>query len=277
MNGPKLNDDQTRVVTEPIDHHDPLGRRDYLSIEHLERYRFACRRLEDGPRVLDLACGAGYGTAMLATAGCNPTGVDCDPQTVAIAREGFPSGDFECADARRLPFADASFDAVVTFETIEHVADGEQYLREMWRVLRVGGVLICSTPNIAYTAHPAFHVKEYQPAEFYELVDRVFQNCERMAQYVGPIDRARDLYRWHLKPKLLGVADAIGLRPAVRRLRKRGTDGGPQIQISHERKLSGLRDYLAAPAHGDHAVRRWNGDRLLRIMIAVAERREDGQ
>ncbi len=162
------------VRTEPVDHHDPLGRRDYLSVEHLERYRFACRNLEPGARVLDLACGAGYGTAMLAVHGCSAVGADCDPDTVAIARGSFPTGEFECADARNLPFADGSFDAVVTFETIEHVVDGEAYLREMKRVLRPGGRLLCSTPNIAYTAHPVFHVHEYRPAEFFALVETVF-------------------------------------------------------------------------------------------------------
>ncbi len=272
-----MNDVLTRIVTEPVDHHDPLGRSDYLSIEHVERYRFAARRLAAGQRVLDIACGAGYGTAMLAARGCHVTGADCDERAVAIARSGFPSGDFECADALALPFADETFDAVVTFETIEHVLDGARFLRELRRVLRRGGTLICSTPNVAYTAHPACHVREYEPAGFFALMEASFGATERHAQYLRPFDRLGDLYRWHVKPRLLGIADAIGVRPAVRRLRGRADSipSVPAAEPSAEQRSSRVARLAAlidGPAHAVHGVRPLAGEGLLRIMIAVAQR-----
>lgn len=271
-----MTTDLERITTEPVDHHDPFGRGDYLSIEHVERYRFAAARLAPGTRVLDLACGAGYGTAMLAVHGCVATGVDCDPRTVAIAREAFPSGDFQCADARQLPFADADFDAVVSFETIEHVLDGERFLGELRRVLRAGGRLIASTPNVAYTAHPDFHVHEYRPAEFFTLVERVFGATERRGQYVGLDDRLTDLYRWHVKPTLLAAAQAMGVRQLVRRMKGRPCTPGTPPPAADSR-LAALRTLLAEPPHHVHGVRAYAGDRLLRIMVAVASHDAGGR
>ena len=70
-------------------------------------------------------------------------------------------------------FAAYAFDAAVSFETIEHLKDGRSFLEEIYRVLCKGGTLICSTPNIRYTSHPPFHIKEYLPEEFYGLVEQV--------------------------------------------------------------------------------------------------------
>ncbi len=271
-----MTTDLERITTEPVDHHDPFGRGDYLSIEHVERYRFAAMRLAPGSRVLDLACGAGYGTAMLAVHGCVTTGVDCDPRTVSIACEAFPAGAFQGAAPRELPFADASFDAVVSFETIEHVLDGERFLLELRRVLRPGGRLIASTPNVAYTAHPDFHLHEYRPAEFFGLVERVFGATERLGQYVRLDHRASDLYRWHVKPTLLAAAQALGVRQLVRRLKgKPCTPGAPPPPAAS--RIAALRTVLAESPHPEHGVRAYTRDRLMRIMVAVASHDSRGR
>ena len=102
--------------------------------EHLARYLLAAR-LAPGRRVLDAASGEGYGTAMLAASGAeNVIGVDVDAATVAHAR-GRYGLDFRVGDVSELPFADGEFDLVVSFETIEHVADPEHALSEFARVL----------------------------------------------------------------------------------------------------------------------------------------------
>jgi 2-polyprenyl-3-methyl-5-hydroxy-6-metoxy-1,4-benzoquinol methylase len=264
------------VVMEAIEHHDPLGRDDYLSIEHLERYRFAFDRLRPGLRVLDIACGAGYGSGILVERGCEVVGADCDERTVELAASRIDGAEFRTANALALPFADASFDVVVTFETIEHVADGAGFLAEMRRVLRPGGTLICSTPNIAYTRHPACHLHEYRPLEFFHLVEAAFGAGERLGQYIRRRDRLRDLYAWRAKPLVLGIADLTGIRPLYRKLRARAADPAalaaptsPQGAIPYQTRLRAFLDRGPDP---DHHVRSYESDERLRIMVAVARK-----
>jgi SAM-dependent methyltransferase len=142
--------------------------------EHVARYRLASQ-LASGRRILDAACGEGYGTAMMAAAGAaRAVGVDIHGRTVAHAREKY-GGEFEEGDVCRLPFEDASFDLVVSFETIEHVEDPGTMLAEFRRVLEPAGLLVVSTPNKdEYLIGTEFHVHEFTPAEFTQLLERQF-------------------------------------------------------------------------------------------------------
>src|SRR5919201_4246082 len=150
--------------------------------EHLVRYRLAAY-FARGRRVLDAGCGEGYGTAMLAGAGpARVAGVDNDRDVPAHARERYGL-EFVEADIVGLPFEDASFDLVVCFETIEHVADGPRALSELRRVLAPKGLLIVSTPNAGeYLVENEFHEREYEPAEFDELLAEQFAERHRLYQ-----------------------------------------------------------------------------------------------
>jgi SAM-dependent methyltransferase len=148
--------------------------------EHWHRYLFASR-LVTGLDVLDAACGEGYGAAWLAHAARSVTGLDIDVPTLeaARARYGRPGLSFEAGSVTAMPFADASFDCVVSFETLEHLAEQREMMAEMRRVLKPDGFLVISTPNrVEYSErrdfHNAFHVRELDAAEFRAVIAERF-------------------------------------------------------------------------------------------------------
>ena len=134
--------------------------------EHVARYRFA-RDLCRG-RVLDVACGTGYGTALLGA-----TGVDLSLGALRQARRR--ADRLVAADALRLPFG-RCFDTVVSFETLEHVPDAARFVSECARVLRPGGAFIVSTPNRELWSPRSprplqkYHVREFNRREFLDVL-----------------------------------------------------------------------------------------------------------
>ena len=149
--------------------------------EHWHRYHFAAP-LVAGRKVLDIACGAGYGSALLAQTAAHVTGADIADAAVDHARrryEAVGNLEFRQADCAALPFADASFDAVVSFETIEHIGAQDAFLDEVRRVLRPGGLVILSCPNkVEYSDKRGvtneFHVRELHRDELAALVVQRF-------------------------------------------------------------------------------------------------------
>jgi ubiquinone/menaquinone biosynthesis C-methylase UbiE len=114
--------------------------------EHIYRYVFATRYVR-GQRVLDVACGEGYGSAALKAAGASQViGVDISEAACEHARQKYGL-DARAGRAEKLPLPAASVDIIVSFETIEHVPDPNAFLDECCRVLVPGGRLIISTPN----------------------------------------------------------------------------------------------------------------------------------
>lgn len=149
--------------------------------EHWHRYAFA-RRLAGGKRVLDAACGEGYGSALLAQVATHVIGVDIDAASIAHARARYaaqPRVQYEQADAAALPFADRAFDLVVSFETLEHLAAQEQLLAGFARVLDDDGVLVISSPDKRTYSDLAgfrneFHVRELYRDELSALLQPHF-------------------------------------------------------------------------------------------------------
>jgi len=156
--------------------------------EHIHRYVFA-RDLVGGRKVLDAACGEGYGTALLATVAASATGVDVSPQAIkhAKARYSSESVEFRVADCLALPFEDDEFDCVVSFETLEHLENHDGLMTEFRRVLKPDGFLLLSSPDKAiYTDlqknQNEFHLRELYRGEFETLLGKYFPAFRLLGQ-----------------------------------------------------------------------------------------------
>jgi SAM-dependent methyltransferase len=147
----------------------------YWFRRHETAYRFALP-LVAGKRVLEVGCGEGYGTALLATEAADVVGIDYDALTAAHAAAAYPQAHFVRANLAALPFASESVDVVATLQVIEHVWNHREFVAECLRVLRPGGSLMVTTPN-RLTFSPGldepvnpFHTKEFTAAELVELL-----------------------------------------------------------------------------------------------------------
>jgi SAM-dependent methyltransferase len=119
---------------------------------HIVRYSLAAEYVRPGDRVLDCACGLGYGTAVLAalSRGGDFLGMDLDPETAEYAQlnYGVPGLRYAAGDVALLEgVEDSSIDLIVSMETLEHVPDWEAALAAFRRVLKPDGRIICSVPD----------------------------------------------------------------------------------------------------------------------------------
>lgn len=153
--------------------------------EHVYRYRFATQWVRN-QRVLDIACGEGYGAAALLKAGATTViGIDISEKVCAHAREKY-SLTCIAADARAIPLPEQSVDVVVSFETLEHVREPSAFLDEIVRVLAPQGTAIISTPNRdVYSAGGSrnpFHCSEMDEKEFSSLLSSYFHQFSMYSQ-----------------------------------------------------------------------------------------------
>jgi len=160
-----------------------------IQIEHMQRYDFASR-FTKGLKVLDVACGTGRGSRMLAEKGAasEVIGFDIDAGTVRYAqiRNGHPRVTFNVADIQELSHP-PDFDVVVCFETIEHLSRPELFLNRLAALLKSEGVLLISTPVSAseFNAKPVnqYHLQEWGCPAFQRLVSSKFKIRRIHLQY----------------------------------------------------------------------------------------------
>ena len=149
----------------------------YWFQRHVVAYRYAAERIA-GMDVLDAGCGEGYGSSILAERAASVVGVDLERDVIEHAAERYPSVHFQTGDLATLGFPDGAFDAVVTFQVIEHLQSPRGFVAECARVLRPGGTLILSTPN-RLTFSPTgvrnpFHTVEFAPTELRGVIEEGF-------------------------------------------------------------------------------------------------------
>ena len=161
-----------------------------MLLEHLARYYFALPYVHG--RVLDIACGVGYGTFMVAKS-CNKTiseiiGVDLDPETINYAKKRYnqhkTSYFVENVVDPSLPERLGLFETIVSFETIEHLPDENVFIENLYKMLKPGGKLIISTPfgqGKGLPTNEPFHFHQFTKEEFisafniFSQVDIFFQ------------------------------------------------------------------------------------------------------
>jgi SAM-dependent methyltransferase len=160
-------------------------RDDDLYHEHIVRYLFAAQ-FAHGRSVLDAGCGAGYGSALLASAGAaGVLGVDIAPDAISYARSHYQQDglSFAVHDIVQSTLAVGHFQLVVSFEVIEHLDDPARFVGAVGRLLAEDGLLIVSTPNPAtYPAGNPFHKHEMSGEEFVALLRQSFPALALYAQ-----------------------------------------------------------------------------------------------
>lgn len=160
-----------------------LPEENYWFRRHLVVYDWIAERVA-GRRVVDMACGEGYGTEVLARTAEHVTGVDANPEAYEHARAKYGSQKIEIVrDLIESYRPSTKVDAVTFLQTIEHVQEPATVLRHFASLLAAGGTVFVSTPNLltlapegAEKSDNPWHVKEYRPVEFRELCDEVFQD-----------------------------------------------------------------------------------------------------
>jgi SAM-dependent methyltransferase len=173
-----------------------------------------------GDELVDLGCGSGDLARDLAAAGYRVTGCDISPRMLEQAAAADPGQTVHWAALepgwRTLPFAQASLDAVVASSVLEYVAEPAAVLAECARVLRPGGVLLCTVPRMA---HPVRWLEwPLSLAAGTPLAGAVALAGPRGEQYLAYLRTSRQRHQvswWHATATRAGLAPAAG-RPGAR-------------------------------------------------------------
>jgi cyclopropane fatty-acyl-phospholipid synthase-like methyltransferase len=168
----------------------------YTGGDHRQRYHFASEMFGDGELILDIACGCGYGAAILAErGGSSVVAVDKDASALSEGARLFPSAsiNFRKIDVET-PFpsdlGEKKFDFAVSFETLEHLANPEKFLQRLRQVVKKDGMVMISCPNGENLSEEKrknptnpYHFHEYTRKEFAEMVENTFSDATFYGQW----------------------------------------------------------------------------------------------
>jgi ubiquinone/menaquinone biosynthesis C-methylase UbiE len=198
--------------------------------------------VEPGMRVLDVACGPGIVSCAIASRGAHVTGIDLTPAMIAQARERqrslqLENLDWHVGDATRLPFADASYDVVITRYSFHHMPDPLTALREMKRVCRTGGrvVVVDATPSpetqTAYDRMDIIRDRSHVSA-------LTLEQLRAIGREAGLVEQAMDGYR--LEAVLSTLADAQDMPALTQLLEADIASGADRIGVRAQREADGI-------------------------------------
>lgn len=153
-------------------------------MNHIQRYKFAAKFASG--KVLDMACGIGYGSFYLSTKTeiHSVCGVDISANPIKYAKETFQKNNlnFEISDATQTTFPNSSFDSIISLETAEHIKDLDSYFKEILRLLKSSGVLILSVPNRLFFIDGGipnkYHFNELLYTELKNKLNEYFGNSQ---------------------------------------------------------------------------------------------------
>lgn len=242
--------------------------------EHVYRYGFASRFVK-GKRVLDIACGEGYGAAALQKAGAaSVIGVDISEEACLHAQEKYGI-ETRPGSAEQIPLVDKSVDLIVSFETIEHVSNPLRFLDECARVLAPEGRLLISTPNKGVYRAPGqtpnpFHCSEMSEDDFTSALRarfravKLYSQHPRFARWWTPRSLAADATLWKKLPGVRRLHRSAQFRLAPRSVHEPTTEERNSVleQIANARRSQRpfLNPYALRPRH------KWNGEKPVYII-----------
>lgn len=192
----------------------------FVEYLHIYRYSSVKKYLTKDSKILDIACGTGYGSVVLDSK--DYLGIDVDPKTVEEASKNYGKfGKFEVGNALNIDKKSASFDAVISLETIEHISREKhpEYMDELLRVLKPGGYLAISTPNKDYSykkrlirrgwTNP-YHKVEYSTHEFLRFLESYNDRMNIIdVEFLGnPWNFSRNYFVMGI----LAILNAVGLK-----------------------------------------------------------------
>ena len=182
-----------------------MNPKDGMLLEHIFRYKFASKFC--GPRVLDIACGVGYGSEILI--GKNHRvkdyiGIDSCPESIEYATQHYSSFEtsyyVDNALNKNLRDIYGEFDTIISFETIEHFKGDEAFIENLFRLLKPNGTLIISTPFGKGKDHPcsnSYHVYQYTEEEFMDIL-KPFRKVTMYHQIDMIIERPKPDKKYYL-------------------------------------------------------------------------------
>jgi 2-polyprenyl-3-methyl-5-hydroxy-6-metoxy-1,4-benzoquinol methylase len=189
----------------------------YWYRRHLVVYRWIAERCR-GLDVVDMACGEGYGTDVLAARAARVTGVDANPEAHEHARLKYARPGVRFVRDLVESYGEPC-DAIVFLQTIEHLQDPGAVLDHLRSLLRPGGTAYVSTPNVLTLAPPGaaksgnpWHVREYRAEEFRELCAESFASVELLGLFHARKLRLHERairVGWDSLHRRLGVTEAF--------------------------------------------------------------------
>jgi 2-polyprenyl-3-methyl-5-hydroxy-6-metoxy-1,4-benzoquinol methylase len=162
----------TEITSEKITSDNPIHQRLFKAYVVAKKYVVG--------DVLEVGCGEGRGVSLLMDRARTFTAIDKIQPLIEDLQKQYPSGTFRSMNIP--PFdglADNTYDAVFSFQVIEHIENDHLYLKEIHRVMKPGAVALVTTPNrkMSLSRNP-WHIREYLPQELTALAKKIFSNVE---------------------------------------------------------------------------------------------------